>query len=81
MIRHEIIQAQLLFEQKSNIITDITNNIQNLIKIGKESDAEKFQKEFEAIWETSNVDDLDALSKKIKDRLPRYQIFNDKVQD
>jgi putative GTP pyrophosphokinase len=78
LIRHEIIQAQLLFEQKSNIITDITNNIQNLIKIGKNDEAEEFQKQFEEVWETSNIDDLDALSKKIKDILPRYQMFTDK---
>ncbi len=74
-IRQEVITAQLLFEQKSNIVADITQNLLNLHASGRIEEAEKFQEQFTALWGTSNVEELDHLSRKIKEMLPSYQLF------
>lgn len=74
-IRQEVITAQLLFEQKSNIVADITKNLQNLYAVGLIDEAEKFQERFTILWSTSNVEALDQLSREIKELLPSYRLF------
>ena len=74
-IRQEVITAQLLFEQKSNIVADITKNIQSLHAVGLLDEAEKFQERFTTLWTTSNVEALDELSSEIKELLPSYRLF------
>lgn len=76
-IRNEIINAQLLFEEKSNIVFDITHNIQLLHIAGQQDLAYTFQERFDTIWESSSVKDLAALLADIKSVMPRYQIFTD----
>lgn len=75
-VRNEIITAQLLFEQKSNLVADITDNIRTLMSVGRQEEAETFQAEFEILWEDGTIEQFEALLKKTKDVLPRYQHFN-----
>lgn len=74
-ISKEVINAQLLFEGKSNIIRDITKNIQILFNQGKEKEAVDFEKRFESIKDSDSMLELEALLSDIKKSLPRYNLF------
>ncbi len=74
-IRNEIIKAQLMFEQKSNIVSDITSHIDALHGMGKKEEALDFQTRFDSIWELGSIEDLESLLKDIKKMLPSYQVF------
>ncbi len=60
-IRKEIIGAQILFEYKSNLVSDINANIRALFSVGREAEASTFQTKFEALWEDGTVEDLQEL--------------------
>jgi len=74
-ISKEVINAQLMFEEKSNTVRDITTNIQLLFSQGKEIEAMGFQKRFESIKDGDNIFELELLLTEIKKALPRYNIF------
>ncbi len=74
-IRKEIINAQLAFEEKSNTVRDITDNIQILSLSGNMKEAIEFQNRFDRIWESGTQDDLIDLLGEIKEYLPRYKIL------
>lgn len=74
-IRKEIINAQLMFEERSNLVADITNNISVLSLSGEEEKAIYFQKKFEEIWDAGRMDDLEGLFEEIKKVIPSYKIF------
>ncbi len=80
-IQKEVINAQLMFEEKSNIVFDITNNIQQLHILDMEEEALVYQERFNQIWENSDIEDLQELLSDIKKLLPRYQIFNEEEED
>lgn len=80
-IRDEVINAQLLFEKKSNIVSDITSNIRVLNVSGNESKALSFHEKFEEIWENGSMEELEDLLSEIKTQLPRYQLFKNMDQD
>jgi putative GTP pyrophosphokinase len=75
-IRKEIIRAQLMFEEKSNVIRDIVDSIRLLNSIGKQEEAMKFQDTFDQICNSNDQEALDALLMDIKAHLPIYQWFN-----
>lgn len=74
-IRNEIIKAQKLFEEKSNNVTDIVNNIQLLNLIGYEKEAKEFQDKFDKIWEKGSLAELENLSDTIRYTVRRYQKY------
>lgn len=74
-IRKEIIYAQLAFEEKSNTVQDITDNIQLLGLSGKMKEAIDFQNEFDELWDNGTQEDLIELLNTIKQQLPRYKVF------
>ena len=76
-IRNEIIRAQLMFEDKSNTVRDITDNIQLLNSANRHEEAIIYQNKFDRIWESGDNNDLEELLLSIKEVLPRYQIFKD----
>lgn len=75
-IRNEIIKAQLMFEEKSNVIRDIVDTIRVLHSSGEQEKALEFQHEFDSICNSGDQDALDNLLYRIKEVLPRYQLFN-----
>lgn len=75
-IRDEIINAQKLFEEKSNNVSDIVNNIQLLNLFGYEKEAKDFQEKFDEIWERGSLAELEKLSETIRYVARRYQTFD-----
>ncbi len=76
-IRKEVINAQLLFELKSNLVSDITKNIRVLMVAGRDEEALQFQMAFEQLWEHGTIEEIEDLLNEIKQVLPRYQLFKD----
>ncbi len=74
-ISKEVINAQLLFEEKSNTIRDITTHIQILFSQGMEKEAVDFERRFENIKDDDNMLVLEQLLSDIKKALPRYNVF------
>ncbi|MEW9121828.1 MAG: GTP pyrophosphokinase family protein [Thermotaleaceae bacterium] len=75
-IRDEVINAQKLFELKSNAVSSIVNNIQLLNLIGKKTEAREFQERFEELWEKGSIEDLNELLNTIRYVVARYQAFD-----
>ncbi len=59
-IREDILDSQVSFSVKAEIVADILNNIQNLYKVANKKEVIQIQEEFFKIYST---DDLTALSK------------------
>jgi len=72
-IRNEIIKAQLMFEEKSNVIRDIVDSIRLLHSSGKVDEALEYQEKFDRISNQNDTEALDDLLTEIKELLPRYQ--------
>lgn len=73
-ISKEVRNAQVLFEERSNIIRDITNHIQLLFSQGKEEKAYAFQKRFDKMKD-DDIMAYEILLAEIKRELPRYNLF------
>lgn len=75
-IRNEIIDSQLLFEEKTNIVFDITRNIE-LLSISKQKEkAVDFQNRFNELGGSASIYELKMLLNDIKAVMPRYHIFS-----
>lgn len=79
-IRQEIINAQKIFEEKSNTVRDIIDNIQELHAGGEEKKAFSFQKRFDRIFDYGDDDMLGDLLEELKGHLPRYQVLREKSE-
>lgn len=73
-ISKEVRNAQVMFEERSNIIRDITANIQLLFSQGKEDKALAYQKRFDRM-KTEDIREFELLLSDIKKELPRYHLF------
>ena len=78
-IKEEIIDAQNMFEIKSNIISDILDNIITLYSLGKVTEATDIQDRFNKMIEVGDIAELksllDDLKLKVQEtRLEQYQI-------
>ena len=80
-IRNEIIRAQLMFEQKSNLVSDIMENLDVLISLGRKAEAFEFQERFDLLWENGSEKELEELLHEIKLKLPRYRMFDATERD
>lgn len=80
-IRKEIIDAQLLYEEKSNTVKDIVDGIQLLGLIGHTKKAIEYQNKFDEIWGNGTQEDLMDLSLDIKNHLPRYNAVKESEKD
>jgi len=74
-ISREVVNAQLMFEEKSNTIRDIIANIQLLFTQGKETEALDYQRRFDNIKNNDNMFEFELLLTEIKKSLPRYNHF------
>ncbi len=75
-IRHEIVNAQKIFEEKSNNVSDIVNDIELLNLIGHEKEARDFQHRFDLIWEKGSLAELEKLAETIRYVVRRYQSYD-----
>lgn len=76
-IRNEIIHAQLMFEEKSNVIRDIVDSIRVLSSSEKKEIALSFQAQFDELCDAGNQEALEELLIEIKSEMPRYQLFKE----
>jgi putative GTP pyrophosphokinase len=70
-IREEIMEAQKLFEDKSNVVSKVMNDIQELYFYHRIRDAAQFQLRFNELWEKEDVWGLKDLSAEIHKALIR----------
>lgn len=63
-IRSEVLDAQSSFQDKSNIVADILNNIQNISQVSNDAkEVKKVQDEFYLLWEKNDLEDLKMFNK------------------
>lgn len=72
-IKDEIKDAQRLFEVKSDIITNIMNNIMTLMSIGKTAEASRYQVMLNKLVDEGEVWELNNLLSSIKKDIIRYK--------
>lgn len=74
-IKDEIMDAQKLFEIKSDIITNIMNNILTLISIGKIAEASRYQMTLNKLIEESEIWELNNLLNSIRRDIEKFKDF------
>ncbi|WP_055069626.1 GTP pyrophosphokinase [Clostridium massiliamazoniense] len=74
-IKDEIMDAQKLFEIKSDIITNIMNNILTLISIGKIAEASRYQMTLNKLIEESEIWELNNLLNSIRKDIEKFKEF------
>ena len=72
-IKDEIKDAQKLFEVKSDIISNIMNNILTLMSAGKVAEASRYQVALNRLIEEGEVYELSNLLKMIKKDIEKYK--------
>lgn len=70
-IREEIVAAQKLFEDKSNLVSRVLNDIQELYFYHRVREAAQFQLVFNEVWETEDIIGLKRLSLQLQEALLR----------
>ncbi len=70
-IREEIMEAQMLFEDNSNLVSKALNNIQELYFFRRVREAAQFQLRFNEIWEKEEIWKLHDLSLDIESAIHR----------
>jgi putative GTP pyrophosphokinase len=73
-IRNEIINAQQIFELKSNVVSEITKNLKMIEKYCTSEEVKKYYEEFDEVWEAGNDGDFEKFLLKIKSEIPMYNI-------
>lgn len=72
-IKDEITDAQRLFEVKSNLISNIMNNILTLASIGKLGESTRFQSQLNRLIEEGEVNDLNSLLQQTEKSLEKFR--------
>lgn len=75
-IRSDIVEAQKSFEDKSNVVSKVLSDIQELYFFHKVREAVQFQLRFNEIWEKENAWELSELSQQIQQALQRAKKAN-----
>ncbi len=73
-IKVDIIDAQKLFELKSNTISDILDNLVTLSSLGKISEASDIQNRFNIILEKGDISELQALLQETNKKLQQARL-------
>jgi len=74
-IRHEIRQAQKMFEMKSNTVSAIIKKIQLLYRAGKNVEATKYNEQFNQIWDTGDLIKLESFLEEINKCSEKYEVY------
>ena len=73
-IKDEIKDAQKLFEVKSNLVSDIMNNILMISSLGKLMDATRYREQLNKLIEEGEVFELSNLLKSTQKTLDMYGV-------
>jgi putative GTP pyrophosphokinase len=65
-IRDEIVESQKLFEDHSNLVAKMLNQIQMLYFYRRGKEAAEFQRRFEEIWENNEIPELYTLASEVE---------------
>jgi len=65
LVRDEIMDAQISFKIKADMVADILTNIQNLYKIANKREVIIIQDEFFKIYETGDLEQLERFKKEL----------------
>ncbi|MFV0342303.1 MAG: GTP pyrophosphokinase family protein [Anaerocolumna sp.] len=65
LVREEIMDAQISFKIKANMVADILTNIQNLYKVANKREVIIIQEEFFKIYETGDLEQLERFKKEL----------------
>ncbi|SET15879.1 putative GTP pyrophosphokinase [Natronincola peptidivorans] len=74
-IRHEIRQAQKVFEVRSNIVSSILQSIQSLYIAEKVEEADRYQERFYKLWEKGDTMELKTLDKEISKLMEKHDDY------
>lgn len=74
-IQHEIREAQKVFEVRSNIVSNILENIQSLYMAGRIKEANVFQERFYNFWEKGDTLELKVLDKEINKLMEEHEAY------
>lgn len=72
-IKDEIKDAQLLFEVKSDLVSNIMDQILNLSSMDRGREASKYQQQLNRLAETGNVDELQLLLEEVSRDVRRFR--------
>lgn len=64
-IRHEIRQAQKMFEIKSNTVSNILRDIYSLYSMGRIAEATELQEKFNELWDQGDIRELRNFAKEV----------------
>jgi putative GTP pyrophosphokinase len=78
-IRDEIMESQRLFEDKSNLVSKVLNDIQELYFYHRIREAAQFQQRFNELWENDATRNLEELSLEIEAAIQRAKNDNHKI--
>ncbi|MDF2660261.1 MAG: pyrophosphokinae [Paenibacillus sp.] len=70
-IRNEIMDAQKLFEDNSNLVSKVLNHIQDLYYYHRVREAANFQLKFNELWESEDIWNLRLLSLQVEEAVLR----------
>lgn len=73
-IKGEIVDAQKLFELKSNTISDILDNLVTLSSLGKASEVSDIQGKFNSLIERGDISELQALLQESNEKLQQARL-------
>ncbi|MCQ6563007.1 GTP pyrophosphokinase [Paenibacillus mendelii] len=76
-IRHEILDAQVDFEKKSNIVSNVLSNIQELYFFRRVREAVQFQLKFNELWENEDTYAIRKLADDLAKSLERAKRGSD----
>lgn len=74
-IRHEIRQAQKMFEIKSSTVSNILRDIYYLYSVGKIGEATEFQDRFSDLWEDGEIRELRDFAKEVSRFVEKYESY------
>ncbi len=74
-IRHEIRQAQKMFETRSRTVSNILRDIYSLYSNGRIDEATKFQERFNELWEQGEIRKLKDFAKEINMYTEDHEIY------
>lgn len=64
-VRSEIMDAQISFRKKADVVSDILNNIQNLYKVANKREVIKIQDEFFRIYQNDDLERLEQFNQQL----------------
>jgi putative GTP pyrophosphokinase len=73
-IRDEIIDAQKMFEEKSNVVDELIRTLKLLNKYCEKKKVKKYYEKYDRLWENGSKMDFEELLKEVKSEIPQFRL-------